>query len=138
VGFFFRNEGYSVALLCIPLAVVVCLCLFMLMGCTGRHWFCCLFSLSLVAVGRIGGCGLRETHAGLLQSVSDSPSTFSNFGLCLLHVLLSLGCGCWCVRCGVLLFCVCCVRGCGMRLVCGDCEAMFLFCLGGAVPYFIV
>jgi len=25
-----------------------------------------------------------------------------------------------------------------MRLVCGDCEAMFLFCLGGAVPYFIV
>jgi len=43
---------------------------------------CCVVDLPLFLSGvcLIGGCGLRETHAGLSQSVSDS-STVALFSL---------------------------------------------------------
>jgi len=64
----------------------VCLCLSVLMGCTARLLFCCGSSLVLFVVGRISGLGLGETHAGHLQSVSDSPGVCSDCVFRLLNV----------------------------------------------------
>jgi len=76
---------------------VVCESLFVYVCVAGLHPLivCSVADLlvRLFVVGRIGGCGLRETHAGLPQSVSDSPGACSDCVLFLLNMLLSFGRG---------------------------------------------
>jgi len=60
----------------------------------GRIWVCCVADLLLFLSGvcLIGGCGLRETHAGRLQGVSDSSTV----------ALFFIGCVCNLVLCFVI------------------------------------
>jgi len=77
------------------------------LGCrVGRVWVCCVVDLLLFLSGvcLIGGCGLRETHAGLLQAVSD-PSTVAPFFLWLCVVI-------WVVICVIRCCCVCVLHCC--------------------------
>jgi len=78
----------------------------------GRVWVCFVVNLLLFLSGicLIGGCGLRETHSGLSQSVSDSSTValfffgcvcnlclcYFSLLLCLCSSLLCCDCGCGC------------------------------------------
>jgi len=105
------------------LGVVVSCCVFLCLL-VGRVWVCCVVDLLLFLSGVClsGGCGLRETHSGLSQSVSDSSTVtlfflgcvflslfsfiatelvcnlcvFFSLLLCLCSSLLCCDCGCGC------------------------------------------
>jgi len=63
-----------------------CCCLLLSLLCllVGRVWVCCVVDLLLFLSGvcLIGGCGLRETHSGLSQAVSDSSTVVLFFFGC--------------------------------------------------------
>jgi len=69
------NDSNSLAFVDIASFVLLSPCVFLcsLVGCV---WVRCVVDLLffLSGVCLIGGCGLRETHAGLLQTVSDSST----------------------------------------------------------------
>jgi len=101
------------------LGVVLCLCLFVLMGCNARRLPCCGFYFTLFVAGRNGGCGLLEAHAGRSQLVSDSSTVaLSPFGCVLCFVV--------CDVCFWLLLCLC------SSLLCCDCGC------GGIVDCVVV
>jgi len=110
------------------LGVVISFCVFLCVL-VGRVWVCCIVDLLLCLSGfcLIGGCGLRVTHAGLLQTVSDSSTVAPFFlWLCLCFVVCHLFFSLLLLLCCSLLCCDC---GCGcgrmwivlLLLVCDFC-----------------
>jgi len=75
-----------VAFVHIACLVVLSVCVLFVFACGGRVWVFCVVDVLLFLswLCRNGGCGLRETHAGLLQTVSDSSTVALFFFGCVL------------------------------------------------------